>query len=250
MLEIATDEEVKNILTGRHLNNAKLEQIKNANNSELPLVKITKLPSGFKGYPEGTVISYAPLTLGELETLNNSDEVDVERGLAMLLNSIHFTTISTSDLYYWDVMYISIRRKLLAFGNTHGILYAQCPNYRNIEERDFGFRELEFKGIETPALPIITKLQDKEVEIGLLTIKDFKEVDINKGELDINARMIINLPYEEAYTLASSCYEKDSKKIRNIDKILNCGMKPLYQLYNPELKISKQNPNKIICQKK
>ena len=108
MLEIATDEEVKNILTGRHLNNAKLEQIKNANNSELPLVKITKLPSGFKGYPEGTVISYAPLTLGELETLNNSDEVDVERGLAMLLNSIHFTTISTSDLYYWDVMYISL----------------------------------------------------------------------------------------------------------------------------------------------
>jgi len=57
MLEIATDEEIKNILTDRHLNYSKLEQIKNENTSELRLVKITKLPSVFKGYPEGIVIS-------------------------------------------------------------------------------------------------------------------------------------------------------------------------------------------------
>jgi len=35
-------------------------------------------------------------------------------------------------------------------------------------------------------------------------------MDINKGELDVYVRMLKNLPYEEAYTLVSSCYGKYS----------------------------------------
>jgi len=70
-------------------------------------------------------------------------------------------------------MYIYIRKKILSFRDTHCILYTQYPNCGNIVEREFDYKELEFKEIETPYLQVITKLQDKEVEIGLLTIKNF-----------------------------------------------------------------------------
>ena len=99
-------------------------------------VVVKELPSGFKGYPEGTKISYKPITLEELEALN-SDDIDPARAVAMLLNAIHCTTLPSEELYYWDVMYIGIQRKLLAFGNTKGTIYRRCPSCGNIVSKSF-----------------------------------------------------------------------------------------------------------------
>ena len=253
MLEIASDEDVRNILQVKQVDD---KPVINPEVQKIPLINVTKLPSGFKGYPKGTTISYEPLTLGELEALNNSDEIDVERGVAMLLNSIHCNTLKPQELSYWDVMYIGIQRKLLAFGDTRGIIYAQCPNCGEIIEREFDYTELEFKEIEAEDLPVITTLQDTEVEIGLISIQDFFQLDIKKGELDVYARMIKNLPYEQSFELISKCYGKDLQKIKYIDKILNYGLKPLFEICknkidNPDFdsskKQSKNNTEKILC---
>ena len=256
MLEIANEEDVRNILQVKQVD---ADPVINRETNKIPLIKITKLPSNFKGYPEGTVISYEPITLGELEALNNSDAVDIERGIAMLLNSIHCNTLQSYELYYWDVMYIGIQRKLLAFGDTKGIIYEQCPNCGGIVERQFDYTELEFKELEAEDLPVFTTINGQEVEINLLTIKDFLDLNTSNGELDVYARMIKNMDYQSAYELISNCYGKDSQKIRYIDKALNYGLKPLYQtcteeIDNPDFdkdkKPSKTNPQKILCNTK
>ena len=253
MLEIVDENEVQNILNVKQVDKQKVQ---NEVVEKLPLVPVTKIPSNFKGYPEGTKISYNPLTLGELESLNNGDEVDIERGIAMLLNAIHCNTLPSHDLYYWDVIYIGIQRKLLAFGDTRGVLYAQCPKCGNIIEKEFDYTELDFKEIQAPDLPVITDINGIKVEFSLLTMKDFLEIDVKKGELDVYARMIKNMPYEKAYNLISNCYGKDSKKVRYIDKVLNYGIKPLFEQCNaeidnpdfdPEKKVSKINMKKILC---
>ena len=153
-------------------------------------------------------------------------------------------------------MYIGIKRKLLAFGDTRGILYAQCPKCGNIVEKEFDYTELDFKDVQAPDLPIITTIAGQKVEFGLLTMKDFLEIDVEKGELDIYARMIKNMSYEKAYNLISNCYGKDSKLVKFIDKALNYGIKPFYEQCNGEIdnpnfdkqkKESKTNPKKILC---
>jgi hypothetical protein len=242
MLDILSEKEAQNIL---NMKNNNPQQILNEETKPISLVNLNSLPSGFKGYPEGTKISYEPITLGELEALNTG-EVDITRAIAMLLKSIHCNTLPSEELYYWDVMYIGIQRKLLAFGDTKGVIYATCPKCGNIVEKEFDYTELEFKEISAPALPVITTVQNKEVEIHLLTMKDFLQIDVEKGELDVYARML-NLPYEEAFQLISTCYGRDAKKIKFIDKQLDYGLKPFIVTCNGEII---ENDKKKKCKEK
>ena len=252
-LELVTEQEAQDILTVRKRDNASLEQVQGSDTSMRPLVKVDKLPSGFKGYPEGTTISYDPITLGELEALNNGENIDVERGIAMLLKAIHCNTLNSYDLYYWDVMFIGIQRKLTAFGDTRGIIYGTCPKCGSIVEREFDYSELDFKELLAPDLPIIVTLGDKKVEIGLLTMKDFLELqtDGTVTDFDLYCKLIKNIPYEEAKQLLTNLYGKDIKLIKYIDKLLNHGLKPLKTKctniiteknpdYNPRSKKSKK----------
>lgn len=248
MLDLA-NEEAQNILNGKIGNDTK---VFNAETRNVTLIEINELPSNFKGYPEGTKISYEPLTLGELEALNSSDNIDVQRGMAMLLNSIHCNTLSVENLYYWDVMYIGIRRKLLAFGDTLGTLYERCPVCGEIVQKEFSYTELEFKQPNAPDLPIFLDIQGQELEFNLITIKDFLEIEIEKGELDVFARMIKNLPYEQAFELVSSCSGTDLRKIKFIDKETNYGLKPFFVECNGiiETKSEQGENKKELCKNK
>lgn len=248
MLDLA-NEEAQNILNGKIGNDTK---VFNAETRNVTLIEINELPSNFKGYPEGTKISYEPLTLGELEALNSSDNIDVQRGMAMLLKSIHCNTLSVENLYYWDVMYIGIRRKLLAFGDTLGTLYERCPVCGEIVQKEFSYTELEFKQPNAPDLPIFLDIQGQELEFNLITIKDFLEIEIEKGELDVFARMIKNLPYEQAFELVSSCSGTDLRKIKFIDKETNYGLKPFFVECNGiiETKSEQGENKKELCKNK
>ena len=237
MLDIVSDEQVKEIL---NIKNEKGETVLKEDISTLPLVEVTSLPSEFKGYPKGTKISYAPLTLGELEALN-SGTMDLTRGIAMLLNSIKCNTLPSHDLYYWDVMYIGIQRKLLAFGDTRGVLYNQCSSCGNIIEHEFSYTEIEFDLIKAPNLPIITEIAGEKLEFSPITMKDFLEINEDEGELGVYARMIKNKPYDEALSLLRNCYGKDSKKVKFIDKQLQYGLKPFKVKCENEIEVT--NPN-------
>ena len=133
-------------------------------NTELKtMIEVKELPSEFKGYPQGTKISFSPLTLEELEALNSAD-IDPARAIAMLLKAIHCTTLPSEELYYWDVMFIGIQRKLLAFGDSRGTIYNRCPECGKLVSKTFNLTELEFKQMEAPALPMKMKVAGKDLE--------------------------------------------------------------------------------------
>lgn len=199
----------------------------NENTELTSMIPITELPSEFKGYPVGTKIYYKPLTLEELEALNSS-EIEPARAVAMLLNAIHSTTLPSEELYYWDVMYIGIQRKLLAFGNTKGTLYRRCKVCGNLVSKSFEYTELEFEQIKAPALPMRMEVCGKKLEFSELTMKDFLQVETEQGALGVYARMIKNLPFKEAYELVKNATGTDIKKLRFVDKQLDYGLKPFY----------------------
>lgn len=210
----------------------------------MPLIQVKELPSEFKGYPKGTIISYAPLTLGELEALN-SDDIEPTRAVALLLDAIHCNTLPSEKLYYWDIMYIGIQRKLQAFGNTKGTLFARCPKCGNIVSKQFDYTEIEFKQISAPDLPMKIDICGKPLEFGELTMMDFLQVEVEQGELGVYARMIKNLEFEEAYNLVSNAYGIDIKKLRFVDKQLNYGMKPFFVNCTNTVKNPKTGKNEI-----
>lgn len=203
-------------------------------------IVVNELPSGFKGYPEGTKISFKPMTLEELEALN-SDEIDPARAVAMLLKSIHCTTLPTEELYYWDVIYVGVKRKLLAFGNTQGTIYNRCSKCGNIVSKSFEYTDLEFKEIQAPNLPMRLEVCGKRLEFNELTMKDFLQIEIEQGELGVYARMIKNLPFEESYELVKNATGIDIKKLRFVDKQLDYGLKPFFVECDNEIEV--ENPN-------
>ena len=209
------------------LKEGETEALLNQPVDEIPYIPVTILPSGFKGYPEGTKISYRPITLGELEALNTGD-MDATRAVAMLLNAISCNTLPSEDLYYCDVMFIGIQRKLQAMGDVPGTAYGVCPHCKNFVEKKFNFTELEFKELQVPALPMKMTINNKPVEFGLVTMKEFLQINVEDGELGVYARMIKNMEYEEASNLVKNCYGLDIKKLRFMDKQLDYGIKPFH----------------------
>ena len=205
------------------------------NEEGVPLTPVLDLPSKFKGYPKGTKINYTPITLGELETLNPTQDIDITQGIAMLLKSIHCNTLDPQDLYYWDVMYIGIQRKLLAFGNTEGTIYRTCPKCGNTISKKFLYTDLDFKQLQAPDLPLKMKINNKDVEFGLVTMKQFLQIDPDQGAMGVYARMIKNMEFNEAYSLVKGCYGLDIKKILYADKQLDYGLKPFMVTCNGQI---------------
>ena len=191
-----------------------------------PLIQVMELPSQFKGYPKGTTISFEPLTLGELEALNTDSDLDSTYAVAMLLNAIHCNTMNAEDLYYWDVMYIGIQRKLQALGNTRGTIKTRCPKCGNIVSKTFDYTELDFKFMQAQALPMRLDVAGQQLQFTQLSMKDFLQIDVSQGELGVYARYIENLSYEQAYDLVTHATGIDIKKLRFVDKQLDYGIKP------------------------
>ena len=156
------------------------------------LIYVDKLPSGFKGYPKGTQIYYSPINLDELETLNSND-VDINKNMAYILNSIKCNTLSAADLYYWDVIFIGVKRLLTALGGTTATLPGVCPKCKTIVYKKFNYNDIDFKELEVPDLPMRMEIGGKQIEFGLTTMKEFLSLPANGGEMAVYATDIKNL---------------------------------------------------------
>ena len=84
-------------------------------------------------------------------------------------------------------------------------------------------------------------------------MKDFLQIEIDKGELGVYARMIKNLDFETAYNLVKGATGTDIKKLRFVDKQLDYGIKPFFvecdnkiEVQNPNFDPEKENSKRII----
>ena len=189
------------------------------------LIEIQELPSGFKGYPEGTKIYYTPIDLDELETLN-SGEPDINRNMAYILKAIKCNTLDSGDLYYWDVIYIGVKRLLTALGGTTGTLPAICQNCRTIVYKKFNYTDINFKTLNVPNLPMRMEVGGKQLEFGLTTMKDFLSLPVDGGRIPVFATYIKNLPNEEKMEFVKGLTGIDIKKMEFVDKQLDYGIIP------------------------
>lgn len=189
-------------------------------------IEVEELPSAFKCYPKGTKVFYSPLNLKELTVLN-SGTINSLDGLALLLNNIRTEKITVDELSYVDVMYIGIRRKLLAFGDIKASLVGQCPKCGHIDTYDFAYTNIEFKQLDVEKPYAVIDIQGKEVKFGVLTIKDFLELDEDGDILSVYARMVKNLPYEEAYELVGNASGNEIIRLQKIEKLFNFGIMPI-----------------------
>lgn len=190
------------------------------------LIQVKQLPSEFKGYPKGTIISYEPLKLKELEILNTDEELDASYAIAMLLDAIHCNTLTSEQLYFYDVIYIGILRKIQSFGDTRGTIRRRCPKCGNIVSKTFDYTNIEFKQMQAPNLPMSLEVCGKTVQFSQLSMQDFLQIGEDEGMLGVYARYIKNLPFDEAKTLVENASGVDIKKLDFVDRQMDYGIKP------------------------
>lgn len=190
------------------------------------LIQVKDLPSGYKGYPKGTIISYEPLKLKELEILNTDEKLDTSYAIAMLLDAIHCNTLTPEQLYFYDVIYIGIVRKIQSFGSTRGTIRRRCPKCGNIVSKTFDYADIEFKQMLAPDLPIRMEVCGRTVEFCQLSMQDFLQIEEDEGMLGVYAKYIRNLEPQDAKNLVENASGIDIKKLDFVDRQMDYGIKP------------------------
>lgn len=194
--------------------------------NELPIVEVTQLPSMFKCYPNNVKIWYEPITIKELEILNSGTASGLD-GLQFILNAIKCEGMNTEDILYWDFIYIGIIRKILAFGDIRGQIEKICPKCGGKIKHVFNYTDLEFEELKHG--PCHLKLGKNKPELILqpITIKDFLELPADSDILDMYAKMIKNIPQEQAIEFISNLHGKQIIAMSNIEQQFLYGLKPL-----------------------
>ena len=221
MLEIEKDD--MGILKQEKVEKPK-EPLKVSPINELPLVEITQLPSMFKCYDKDVRICYEPMKIKELEILN-SGTASVLDGLQFILNAIKCTNMNTEDLLYWDFIYIGIIRKILAFGDVRGQLNKICPNCQDTVSHVFNYTDLEFEELKHG--PATLKFKDGTIlKLKPLTVKQFLELPSDSNIVDVYARMIYNMPLEDAQKFVNNLHGNQIKAMAKAEQELAYGLKP------------------------
>lgn len=191
-----------------------------------PLIEIKELPSGFKPYPKNSKIFYSPITLKELSILNTGT-LNIEQGYQFLLDSIVTQGFDKNELAYFDLVYIGIQRKLTAFGDTKGVYEIICPKCGQEIRYEFEYTSLEFKELEIDELPIKLKLNNEELHFGLITAKDFFNIQNSEDIAEVYSYMVKNKPQKEAKEIIENLTGKEAKVLMYLGQILDYGIKPL-----------------------
>lgn len=208
---------------------------------QAPLIEVKELPTQFKCYPEGTQIFYEPLKMGELNALN-SGTINVQRGMDFLIEAVHCNTLPTEELAYFDLIYIGVLRKLHAFGDVKGTIGAVCPKCGNLVKHEFSYTDIEFTELdENVEFPVVASIGDEELEFGLITYKDFMEINPDDGVSGVYAKMVKNKSYEEAFSIIDNAYGEDIQVIKAIEHFLTYGIKPFTEICHNELETTEKD---------
>lgn len=137
----------------KHIENQNKAPIKPINTEDIKdkegrqTFKINSLPSEFKCYPEGVEIRYSNYEFDDFEIINN-DLVDLYDRYAQMLKGIVTKGMPKQSLTFGDFLFISVQRKLNAFGaKTFKIPY-WCPHCKQDGEYTFSLEDIAFEGLQ------------------------------------------------------------------------------------------------------
>ena len=216
-------------------NGQNVEGFKETEEVKPVLIEVKDLPSHFKCYPEGTEIYYEPIKIGELSALNGGSTI-VQRGMEFLINAIHCNTLPAEELAYFDVIYIGVLRKLYAFGDVKGTIGKRCPKCGAVVKHEFSYTDIEFLEIDDVVdFPVIATIGGEELEFGLITYKDFMDINPQDGISGVYAHMVKNKSYEDALDIINNVYGEDIHVLQAIEHYLTYGIKPFTEICQNEI---------------
>jgi hypothetical protein len=206
----------------KHIENQNKAPIKPINTEDIKdkegrqTFKVSSLPSEFKCYPEGVEVRYSNYEFDDFEIINN-DLVDLYDRYAQMLKGIVTKGMSKQSLTFGDFLFISVQRKLNAFGaKTFKIPY-WCPHCKQDGEYTFSLEDIAFEGLKY-AMPLKVRFYsypDEEYLFQPHTIGDVlmmleNEVYYQYTEDGVLVQDVQGNPIQDVKSvLASSCVNLD-----------------------------------------
>ncbi len=174
----------------------------------LPEISVTRLPSMFRAYPEGTEIKYRPYMYGEIKKFSQSKMNDVQR--FNFIGSGVFGSIPLKDITMPDLLHLGLLRKLSTLGSDAFTTEVVCQNKdcKKPGVHKFKSTDLDFVDLKVDNLPIEIDFGDGEkYRIMPMTFGMYSEsvaAGMSEDPMDLMARMCVNQPYEKSIESTSS----------------------------------------------
>ena len=198
--------------------------------TNLPIRKITRLPSNFLPYPEGVEISYVPYTFDELLTFGQSNMSKAD-SVEFILRGIHTEGIEKHQLAFFDFIFISLLRKMSSFRDDDIIVEYDCYNCGKKNHLNERMSQLDFKDLDIPRLPIKVKVEEGIfLHFIPITIKSFLELErMNKMEdkIAVWATAVTNMERSMSIPIIKNAQGNLLRALLYVDDKLSFGLKPL-----------------------
>lgn len=188
---------------------------------------IDQVPSGGITYPKDWKISITPYSFGDVLNLARAVETGVG-ALDKILSGVK-CSFDKDLLLPADIIYLGIYRKLVSTKHTKIEFSVECPICAKENKKVIDIRELKFKEINVPELPICAELDSGVLEFMPITLKDYKEVikKFNGDPAWLLAYSVTNVDHGKAKDVISSAIDLDKEILDEVTKLLDFGLQPI-----------------------
>jgi len=193
------------------------------------VIKVTTLPSKGLPYPKGWEVFYSPYTYGDVMWVSQS-ELGEKELVDFVMSGIECKGFDRYDLTVFDFQYLSVLRQVSSFGDASFYLCTECPQCKREVKRLLSIKDIVYKDLPAPSLPVVAMVGGVELEFTPLTVSDYlKAVEAGKGKdlVYLMSLQVRNMNPEEAYSLISSATGEDLLRLKMVEDYLDHGMEPV-----------------------
>lgn len=188
---------------------------------------IEQIPSGGIAYPKGWKVSISPYSFGDILNLARAAETGIA-ALDKIVSGIK-CNFDKDLLLPADIIYLGIYRKLVSTKHSKIEFKTECPVCMKENHKVMDLKELKFKELKIPALPIIVELDQGTIEFNPITIKQYKEV-FRKFDGDpswLFAYGAVNMTPGEARDIIQAAVDEDKETLDEVANLLDFGLEPI-----------------------
>ena len=189
--------------------------------------EMESVPSNGIAYPENWKISITPFSFGDVLNFARAREVGVG-AFKKMMEGIK-CNFDKGNLLPADVLYLGLYRKLVSTKHCKIEFESECPVCAKTNKKVMELKDLKFKDIEVPALPIIAELEAGTLEFQPITMNKFFECHSKHKDdpMWMLAYSVTNMTPEEARVIIMEAVGIDKEVIEEVVKMLDFGLKPI-----------------------
>lgn len=209
---------------------SRIDKVDGVVSSQLPRFPIKSVPSNFKSY-ESSSILIEPLSFIQSKNLsvNNStlsitdDDINIKTASEkeLIIDTILKGVIvdyDKEDLFFCDLIYLAMMRKVLTFGDSPLNYDWTCPHCGENNKSEFFLTECSFNDLEKTDLPI--KVSHLELEPPRISrIREFLKLKVDNKDINTDialSALCVKAPsITDAIELLGSIYKQDDIDLIN-----------------------------------